>query len=105
MIFKDVKKILDIPNIEDYLTNEFELLLFDVVDRLVIFTCDLPNGDEINLEIMSDELLIEGKDDLAGILTHYDVAFLQWIVYNDLEEMPTAFMYRPLVDEVSKDYI
>jgi len=104
MTFKDVKKILDIPNIEDHLRTIFELDLYEVGDRTIIYKTTLPNNHKIVIDLNSDESLILGKQDLAEILTHYDIGFFDWKEYNDLDEAVSSFMYRPLVDESEKNY-
>jgi len=104
MDYKDVKQILDIPNIENYLRTVFELDLYEVGDRTIIYKVKLPNRHSIVIDLNSDETLILGSQDLAEILTHYDISFFDWKEYNDLDEAVGAFMYRPLINESEKNY-
>jgi len=101
---KDVKKILDIPNIEDYLRTKFELDLYEVGDKTILYKYALPNKHTIWLELHSNETLIFGKLDLAGIIAHYDIGFFEWSEVNDLDDCISAFWYRPLIKESEKNY-
>ena len=101
---KDVKKILDIPNIEDYLTDVFMLDLYEVGDKTIIYKTNLPNRHSISIDMHSDESLILGKLDLAEIIAHYKIGFLNWVEFNDLGNVVSNFMYRPLIYENRKNY-
>lgn len=102
---KDVRKVLDIPDIEDYLQTVFTLVLYEVGDRNIIYEAELPNNYRIMVDIISNETLIEGKFDLAEIISHYNIGFLQWDMYNDLDIRISSYMYRPLVHDCDKDFI
>jgi hypothetical protein len=104
MDIKDVKTILHIPNIENYLKNVFELDLYEVGDKTIVYSIDLPNNHHIVIDIISKESLIFGRQELAEILSHYEIDFLQWVEYNDLGNVVASFMYRPLVEEFEKNY-
>jgi len=104
MKIKDVRKILDIPGIEDYLANVFHLDLYEAGDRTIIYKCRLPNRHEIVIDMNSEESLILGKQELADILVNYKIEFFQWVEFNDLGKTVSAFMYRPHVEESEKNY-
>lgn len=101
---KDVKKVLDIPRIEDYLQTVFDLVLYEVGDRTVIYESILPNNHMISIEIISDEKLIEGRLDLAEMIAHYNLGFFQWSVFNDLDVCISSYMYRPKKSDCNKDF-
>lgn len=101
---KDVKKVLDIPEIENYLQNIFTLELYEVGDRTIIYKSVLPNYHTISIEIISDEKLIEGKLDLAGIIAHYDILFFQWTTRNDLGQSISSYWYRPAINDRDRDF-
>lgn len=100
----DVKKILDIPNIENYIKYLFELDLYERGDRTIFYKCYLENLYEIRIEIVSNESLIIGELDLAEILAHYEIGFFQWTIKDDLGNTKESYMYRPNIDESKKNY-
>lgn len=104
MEIKDVKTILDIPNIENYLTDFFTLELYERGDRTAFYKCDLPNRHTLRIEIGTEESVIEGRLDLAAMLAHYDSQYFQFVERNDLDEIIAAYHYRPLIDEANKNY-
>jgi len=101
---KDVKNILDIPNIENYLEKVFELNLYDVGDKTIIYEYKKRNKHTITIDVISDEKLIIGKQDLASVIAHYKIVFLHWNETNDIGNDVSSFSYRPLIDEVDKNY-
>lgn len=105
MEIQDVRKLLDIPEIEDYLQNRFVLELYEVGDRTIIYKCILPNRHSIVIDMISDESLIIGSLDLAEIIAHYKIAFLHFVLINDLGNTITSYMYRPCIGDEEKDFI
>lgn len=104
---KDVKNILDIPNIEDYLEVDFHLKIYEVGDKTIIYGSDWGFDGEhtIEIEMISNETLIEGYLDLAEMIAHYDdIGFFQFVIYNQDDDIVQAHMYRPHIKESEKQY-
>lgn len=102
----DVNKITDIPGIERYLSYEFELVIYERSDKTAIYRCYLENLHEIKVEIITDETLILGNEQLVDIMVHYDglIGYFFWVVKDDLGNTISAYHYRPNVSESQKTY-
>ena len=104
---KDVKSILNIPNIEDYLQEDFHLVLYEVGDKTIIYESDWGFDGEhtISIDIISDETLIEGFLDLAEIIVHYDdVSYFKFIIRDQDEQVVQSHHYRPCIEESEKQH-
>ena len=120
---KDVKNILDIPNIEKYLDKMMYLKLYDVGDNTLYYSCDLGNNIKLDINfITKDEKhsLIEGQQKLSNIIcsSDYEIVFFEMSVGIVKEEWneEDGYMavidfdyfqmnwFRPLVDEKDKNY-
>ena len=113
---KDVKSIMDIPRIEDYIDYLFEFEVYDVIDNLVMYTCNT-EVYRVTVEIHCKETLFEKEVCLVDLINFEGIDFLQWNVYHqDIfsgefrnnvydEDLHCFYTYRPLVDESEKDYL
>lgn len=103
----DVKNIMDIPEIEDYLSKEFTLDCYDSEDNIQCYTYPLTETTAINLEIISDEPLICGIQELAEILTQEPIYYVGWatcIEAGEIAEILTMYHYRPMMDNKDKTF-
>jgi hypothetical protein len=100
----DIKKITDIPEIENYLEYLFQLKIYERGDKTIIYECHLNNLHRIEIDMISDESLIEGELELVQILTHYEIAYFHWILFDDLDNKIQDYQYRPLVDDSQKNF-
>ena len=98
----DVKEILDIPNIENYLDKTFRLDLYDVGDKTIIYEYELENDFRVIVDLISDETLIIGSFELADILIEYDIKYFEFTVVDNFDKIISSHHYRPLVDDKEK---
>ena len=104
---KDVKKISDIPGIENYLNNVFKFLCYDKGDGLVVYVFEEPGVKTVTLEVCKEEhKYIMGIDKLVNIIAdEKEIQFLQWSESDFFNDHPLgSYCYRPLVPEDQKDY-
>ena len=101
---KDVKNITDIPDIENLIYLQFSLELYETGDCLAIYKSKKDNGNTLTLEIITDESLILGHIDLAEIIAHYDIAYLELNEFDSNDVVVSEYMFRPLIDEELKNY-
>jgi hypothetical protein len=105
MRFQEVRKILDIEDIENYLAFVFTLSMYDGGDNTVFYDCKVDDNYSIFINLITTEKLIVGDIDLADILTRYDIDYFEWILYDDYyDEAVSAFAFRPHIDEEEKNY-
>ena len=100
---KDVRQITDIPEIENYLRFMFRLECYDVGDKTQIYRCDLSTSSFIIVELISDESLIEGIEELANLVTQENLHYFGFTI-RLMDEIVDSYHYRPLIDESKKDY-
>lgn len=103
----DVKTIIDIPGIEDYLSKKFTLDCYDAEDNIQCYTLEITKRTSITLELITDEPLIAGKQELAEILTQDPIYYASWslcIETGEIPEVETMYIYRPLVDNYKKNF-
>lgn len=102
---KDVKNILDIPNIEDWLTESFELVFYDVGDKTQYYEVELPIEDQtfVRIDVISDESLINGVCELADILAQDNIHYFSCSIGTIVENLET-WDYRPLIPDNEKNF-
>ena len=107
---KDVKRITDIPGVEDYLNNVFTFLCYDKGDDSVIYQFTLPGRvrKTITIDLSKPEYkYIMGIELLIDIISDQTIEYLSWTekVFGLQEDQITTYHYRPLVPENEKDYL
>jgi hypothetical protein len=103
-IGKDVKRITDIPGIEDYLTNVFTFICYDKGDESVIYQFTVPGKKTITIDLSQPVYdFITGKILLIDIITDQTIEYFCW----SERELGTtiSYQYRPFVPENEKDYL
>lgn len=101
----DVEQIHDIPNIENHLEKVFELEIYDIPERLQIYTHKLNTLFYLCVEIHCQENLIEGKIKLIDLITQDDISFLQFsLADKSIGKNINSWWYRPLVDYEDKTF-
>ena len=104
---KDVREIHDIPNIETQLNLEFELILYELGDNIQIYHHSIDSRFYFNLEIHSQEKLIEGRDKLINLITQDDIGYLELSLMEKATGLvagESSWCYRPLVNDKNKNY-
>jgi hypothetical protein len=103
-IIKDVKRITDIPGIEDYLTNVFTFICYDKGDQSVIYEFTVPGKKKITIDLSQPVYdFITGKILLIDIITDQTIEYFCW---GERElGTTTSYQYRPFVPENEKDYL
>lgn len=104
---KDVKRITDIPGIEDYLTNVFTFICYDKSDESVIYQFILPGKKTITIDLSkSVHRYIMGIDLLIDIISETDIEYLSWTERElGSDEIIARYDYRPLAPENEKNYL
>ena len=103
----DVKKITDIPGIEDYLDKTFSLSCYDRGDNTQIYTYEIDTLNSIVVEIISDEKLLTCKEFLADLINQDNVGYLSFSTYKGPEygqTITSGYHFRPGVEEFEKNY-
>ena len=97
----DVKRISDIPNIENYLDEYFCLDMYDKGDNTQFYELVLDNSDIITINIISDENLIENGIPLISIISQYNIYFLEFTYESNVSSV--SYCYRPLINGYCKE--
>jgi len=103
---RDVKKITDIPGIENYLNNVFKFKCYDQSDGLAIFEFEEPGEKKISLEIHKEvHKYLFYIDKLIEIISdEEEIQYLQWTERDFFEDkLLRSFCYRPLVSDDEKE--
>lgn len=101
---KDVKNIVDIPNIENYLDEFFNLVLYERGDRTTIYKKRLENNHTLTIEMITPDSLIIGSIELAELITDYEIGYFQFTEHNDLGIPINCYVYRPKIKDSEKNY-
>ena len=101
----DVKKIEDIPRIEDFINLQFELDLYDIDNKICCYSSMYDEDTHARLDIIvKNAECIEGSIILADLIVLEGVVFFDWIICDGMDNLISRHCYRPLVDESEKNY-
>ncbi len=93
---KDVKKIIDIPDIEEYRDLNFVFDFYVQEDKTQGYTAQISEDCEITVEIISDENTFFRDNDLDSLVTQNRIYYFSLCKYVCKEALE-VYSYRPLV--------
>lgn len=99
----DIKLIDDVPNLERYLDVSMNLLQYEAGDKTQYYYAQVDGISFIEIEMVTDELLIKGKVKLSELLLQNPIHYFQWR-YEPEMGFTQTYCYRPLIEESKKNY-
>lgn len=101
---KDVKTINDIPNIEKYLDTTWELACYERGDNTQIWEHQITDDLRASIEIISDESLINGKEDFIELINQDNIGYFCFSTMINELDIIESYHYRPAIAESEKIY-